>query len=634
MSRRGAVTSDFAVPEPVVAPGRDADRDARPRAGWLVLLFALVVAAWWPASPWWQSDDFVALHYAADLDRALSDFHGNQYGLEGIVWFYRPLITLSFWLEQAIAGGPSAVLSHGSNVVAHALSACLFARLAARFVGARGGWLAALVWALSPSQAGAIWWAVGRVDSHTTVWLLASALLFLRYVEGRSGTRLPAMLALVAALCSKEHAIVLPGVLALLGAAAVPRGARLRGAVAAWPAAVIVAVYAALRFAVFGGIGGYDAGGFEAGAALGGLGESTLNLLDPLRKLDPAIVPTAIAWLGLAPAALALVIAACRGRIGLIAVLVLCFVGLALPTLQFWSQHADFASLRYFYLPFFALALLLAAGGTLPVVLTIAVFVLPAIDRRQVWFDTFHEAETIHRLLAEDRAELPGETVFVAGLPRQHAGSDVVMFHLGVDRLLRRPFVADEQRRVFALRPLDGHPASIRLPYGDARGLPFAAPTLGFSTASIRALLPPAALPDCDVELEPPGPVASRDLIDLDRGVRPRRLIVHGLRAEAFRVTLFTAGGYLATIVPDRAADGSADGVIDLADVLRARYVTTAGADRRHVIFALSVATTFDLEPAFPVLVEALQDGAATHANRRPLELRFDRALARFVDGG
>ena len=72
-----------------------------------------------------------------------------------------------------------------------------------------------------------------------------------------------------------------------------------------------------------------------------------------------------------------------------------------------------------------------------------------------------------------------------------------------------------------------------------------------------RRVLGPLDENDCVVALEPPGPVASRDLIDLDRGVRPRRLIVRGLRAEAFRVSLFTAGGYLAAIVPDRAADGS-----------------------------------------------------------------------------
>ena len=35
---------------------------------------ALVAAAWWPVATFWQSDDWIALHYAADLGRAVSDF--------------------------------------------------------------------------------------------------------------------------------------------------------------------------------------------------------------------------------------------------------------------------------------------------------------------------------------------------------------------------------------------------------------------------------------------------------------------------------------------------------------------------------------------------------------------------------
>ena len=65
------------------------------------------MAIWWPWEPYWQSDDFIALHYAQDLDRALRDFTGPQYGATDLWWFYRPFVTLSFWLEQAIAGADS-----------------------------------------------------------------------------------------------------------------------------------------------------------------------------------------------------------------------------------------------------------------------------------------------------------------------------------------------------------------------------------------------------------------------------------------------------------------------------------------------------------------------------------------------
>ena len=79
---------------------------------WLIPL--LVVALWWPIGTYWQSDDWLAIHHAFDAGRALSDFTGNQYGLEGLVWFYRPMITLSFWADSLTAA-TSPFFFHFSN---------------------------------------------------------------------------------------------------------------------------------------------------------------------------------------------------------------------------------------------------------------------------------------------------------------------------------------------------------------------------------------------------------------------------------------------------------------------------------------------------------------------------------------
>ena len=50
---------------------------------------------------------------------------------------------------------------------------------------------------------------------------------------------------------------------------------------------------------------------------------------------------------------------------------------------------------------------------------------------------------------------------------------------------------------------------------------------------------------------------------------------------------------------------------------------------------AREIATTFDLDTTFPVLVEALDaDGVTTHANRRAWMLTFDRELHAFTHPG
>jgi hypothetical protein len=605
------------------------------------LLFALVLAAVWPFESWWLSDDLVAVHHASDPGRALADFAGNQYGLDGVVWFYRPLITLSFWFDQLVGGGPAPLVAHLSNALAHALSAVLVGTVAARFVGPLRGWLAGLLWALAPGQAGAVFWAVGRVDSHTMVWSGLCCLLFLRHLDGRPGSRLPALAALLLALCSKEQAIVLPGVLALLAFGSAPPGGRVRDALRSWPAFALVGAYLGFRLWLFGRLGGYGAAAIDPAAAAAGLGESTLTLFNPLRRLGGsfaadelgATLPAFGRALGFAPLALALGWVLWRRRFGLLAASAVGFVGLALPALPFWALTGGVESLRYFYASSAACAVLLAAAGPLPAVLALLVFALPALEQRRDWTGAWRDVEAIHRGLIEDRTALPGAEIFVAGLPRQNSRGTVVELHLGVDRLLQPPFVADEPRVCRALRPLSQREDALRLPYGDGVGLPFDAPTLGFEGPAVRALLPPARLPDAPLELVGLETVATADLLDLHEGRKSARILVRGVRAERFRVSLFTAGGYLSVEVEDRAAAGAADGAIDLRELLVGRFVTTPGADQAHLLFALAVATSLDLEPVFPVLVEALRDGAPTHANRRPLRLRFDRGLDAFVHG-
>ena len=131
--------------------------DELPLLGFAWVVPVLVLVAWWPSPSYWFSDDFIALHYASDFGRALADFSGNQYGLEGVVWFYRPLITASFAVEAAL--GASSFVTHLVNAVAHATSALLIVLIARRFLSLPSSALAGLVWGCMPGHAGAVFWA-------------------------------------------------------------------------------------------------------------------------------------------------------------------------------------------------------------------------------------------------------------------------------------------------------------------------------------------------------------------------------------------------------------------------------------------------------------------------------------------
>ncbi|HLU40510.1 MAG TPA: hypothetical protein VK081_14090, partial [Planctomycetota bacterium] len=232
------------------------------RAGCLgVALVALV--AWWPLSAYWQSDDFLAVTYAADWRRALADFTGNQYGTPALVWFYRPLITLSFAID-AWLGGADPFVAHCSNVVAHAVSTVLVALLGRRLLGAGPGLGLALLFSLWPAHAGSILWAVGRVDSHTTMWILLACFATVRWLDSGRGRTL-ALGAFALALLSKELAFVTPVLAGLLGFALGAPGARVRRAwQAAWPLLVLFAVYLVWRRIVLGRfVGGYQDAAFE-----------------------------------------------------------------------------------------------------------------------------------------------------------------------------------------------------------------------------------------------------------------------------------------------------------------------------------------------------------------------------------
>lgn len=595
----------------------------------------VALVAWWSSDAYWLSDDFLAITYAHDPGRVLRDFVGPQYGATGMVWLYRPLITLSFALDAWLGGGAPWV-SHASNLLAHGTSAALVAALGTRLLGTRPGCAAGLLWAVWPAHAGSILWAVGRVDSHTTVWILLSLWLTVRWLDGGSRTaRVGALLAFTAALLSKELALATPGLVALLGLAlGTPR---MRSAVrTALPFALLLIPYFAWRYVVLGRlVGGYDDASFALGPALAGLGIWTARLANPWFDLPGRDSAGWLAWLGFVPILLGVGLAIRAGRGRVVVLLAMGYLVAALPTLPFWAAVDDPKNLRYLYLPAACLLGIVALGGPVAHVLAMVMAILVLLGVRDEYRLAHRAARAVHTTLRSEAAALPPGPLFVSGLQRENERHSVLLFHLWVDRLCAPPF--GDGRRLFALRPLAERAGVLRVPFGVDAGLDEGSTlALGHGDSPPRRLAP-VRLPRFAITTSGPAHIDNDVLWDLHRDLARLDLQAAGVRAPWLRLTLFTAGGYLSSVVRNETPDGS-DAQVSLKTWLTARYATDG--DDAFVLLALPVPTLFDLEPVFPLLVEAgdlsgddPHTFAPTAQAERLVWLRFERDLIEYVKG-
>lgn len=627
-----------------------------PPPRWFWLLPLLAAAAWWPLSPWWQSDDLFALHHTREFATALRDFAGPQYGATDIWWFYRPLVTLSFWVDQQL-GGPWPPFAHAMNVLVHAGCALLAGLVWRRFTADRTAFAAGLLWALLPSHVGAIAWAAGRSDLHATAWSLLTLWLVLRRAarqrQGIAAPAWPLALATAAALGSKEVALALPALATLVAFADAPAGrlaARARealaGAAVPW---LVLAAYLPLRWLCLGRLaGGYTGQQFDPATMLGGLLQVLAQLAVPLRwiGLPPAggtVAPGLWLAAGALPVVVAIVLAAVR-RPRLVLGAAATFLVAAAPMAPLLAAAGNAHTLRYYHLPAVALAGAIAVAGRGVPWLVLLAWAWPFVAARAEQQRADHDTAAIHRALLRE-AELGAPApLFVAGLPAASPHGIAVQVHLGVDRLLAPPF-REPALPLYALRPLIDGPGIFRLAPADQP--PFALPagsTWFFADPSALGLAPAGPpLPDLAIAGDDDGVVdlTTPRLEALARRDVPMVLTTPGLRAAAYRLTLFTAGGYLTTVVHDGAGDHP-HGAIDLYRWFAGDdgRPTGIGSDGPPLLEALAIPVTTDLDPSFPVLLEAGEVVAGqfvpTHRARRLLRMRFDRgypALLRRVQG-
>jgi hypothetical protein len=190
---------------------------------------------------------------------------------------YRPLATLTYWANYAVAsGGESPTGYHLVNLLLHWLNGLLVFLLVRGVAGRPGAALtAAAVFACHPLTVESVTNVVGRADLLAALSTLGGLCLYRRFlragVSGRRGLLLAIALVYTAGLFSKESAVVLPALMLLHDwlfppAPGATRTATVTASAArVWPAyAGLVPgalMFAAARWAVFRESGAFTAFG-------------------------------------------------------------------------------------------------------------------------------------------------------------------------------------------------------------------------------------------------------------------------------------------------------------------------------------------------------------------------------------
>ncbi|MFQ5413377.1 MAG: hypothetical protein ACE5E6_02860 [Phycisphaerae bacterium] len=238
-------------------------------------------------------DDYVYIDTVHDLDWAGArdmfttstmgeEASGVWWTPEGALPFYRPIGEMTFAADYAV-WGLTPFGYHVTNLALHVLCTWLVWRLARRVLDVDPAALAAAtLFALHPVHNEAVVWISGRFDLLVCACMLGAVLAFSRWRRAETGGArwLAASAAcFVVGLGCKETALILPavlvvvawldrghgargdgatdgaGVMGRVGDGVVRRGGAARSVVAAAVFATIAGLYAAWRFALFGGLG-------------------------------------------------------------------------------------------------------------------------------------------------------------------------------------------------------------------------------------------------------------------------------------------------------------------------------------------------------------------------------------------
>ncbi len=611
------------------------------RAVQAALLVLLSLLLYWPLGTWFQSDDFIAVTYARDPAHLAHDFLGAQYGLQGHVLFWRPLVTASFGLEAWLFGAHPFGY-HLDNTLVHGLNTLLVLLVLSRLLSWSWALRATLLWALHPALAGSVVWTVGRVDVHSTFWILLGLALHLRWEEGR-GSRLPAMGAFALGLATKEMALAFPfmiGALALVRGWAAGRRGDLHEALRhAVPYLALLFPYFALRLVLFGNL----VGGYAGPSGLPTLPHDFSiwlgRLLLPLGSpLGDRVLGAGALWTAWAAGGFWLFLTLQQwkrypqpGRAEKMVLGLAWFLAASIPLYSFFQYLEDMKILRLFYLPLAGLMAAGAAGGWRPTLLLALLMVPVHLPVRSDMARAMAFNRTAHLGILSKARELGGKApIFVEGLPACRGMG--LEFALGADRLLLPPF-GPGGPRLLPWRTLARGPGHLAFT-PEETGYPWKRILVvgPGGKVSLKQLSPPPLpqfrlLPRFPARLDyralyplglPPGTPGSGDYLIGTAPPGPGR----------YRVLLFMGQGYTACEV-----DSDRQGALSLREILKAPSTRSGRGD--FVAFQVAVGLDVDLDPRPLVLVERIapRTGKPAALPDRLLLLPFHRSALDFFLG-
>lgn len=184
-----------------------------------VLLVALILVVYYPAL-------FSGIHLIDDpgiIAKYTASPALSSILLPGNSYYYRPLLELSFYLDNKFWGMEPCTM-HLENILLHCANSLLVFLLARRIycddINPLMPVFATLLFALHPVNVEAVAWIAGRTDPLLTIFILAAFYFSLRWLDRpRKQDMIIALLMLCAALLVKETALAFGAVILLLAMA-------------------------------------------------------------------------------------------------------------------------------------------------------------------------------------------------------------------------------------------------------------------------------------------------------------------------------------------------------------------------------------------------------------------------------
>lgn len=133
--------------------------------------------------------------------------------------YYRPVSSLSFWMNSALSDSLSPSSFRITNIILHTLASLLLYVLLLLIVDSKEALIGALIFSVHPMHAANVAWISGRQDILCAIFMFLSLILYVRGIQENRRKKLLHLLSLlsfVLALGSKELAAVYPGVVLIL----------------------------------------------------------------------------------------------------------------------------------------------------------------------------------------------------------------------------------------------------------------------------------------------------------------------------------------------------------------------------------------------------------------------------------